>query len=80
MSASDPAPAALRQIVHTATPYPRSFDALFGVAGEGVTRKVLGLDAALIGGFHTVRIITVMAPVVPLFKLFDRLMDRFGVA
>jgi hypothetical protein len=34
--------------------------------------KVLGLDAALIGGFHTVRIIMVMAPVVPVFRLFER--------
>jgi hypothetical protein len=39
---------------------------------------VLGLDAALISGFHTVRIIMVMGLVVPLFKLFDRLMDRIA--
>jgi len=51
-----------------------------GTAEMTLTGKVLGLDAALISGFHTVRIIMVMALVVPLFKLFDRLMDRFGVA
>jgi membrane AbrB-like protein len=47
-----------------------------GMAEMTLTGKVLGLDAALISGFHTVRIIMVMGLVVPLFKLFDRLMDR----
>jgi uncharacterized protein len=51
-----------------------------GMAEMTLTGKVLGLDAALISGFHTVRIIMVMGLVVPTFKLFDRLMDRFGVA
>jgi hypothetical protein len=51
-----------------------------GMAEMTLTGKVLGLDAALISGFHTVRIIMVMGLVVPVFKLFDRLMDRFGVA
>ncbi len=51
-----------------------------GTAEMTLTGKVLGLDAALISGFHTVRIIMVMALVVPVFKLFDRLMDHFGVA
>jgi len=49
-----------------------------GMAEMTLTGKVLGLDAALISGFHTVRIIMVMGLVVPLFKLFDRLMDRVG--
>ena len=49
-----------------------------GMAEMTLTGKVLGLDAALISGFHTVRIIMVMGLVVPLFKLFDRLMDRIG--
>jgi uncharacterized protein len=47
-----------------------------GMAEMTLTGKVLGLDAALISGFHTVRIIMVMGLVVPVFKLFDRLMDR----
>jgi len=47
-----------------------------GMAEMTLTGKVLGLDAALISGFHTVRIIMVMGLVVPLFKLFDRLMER----
>src|SRR5262249_2328366 len=51
-----------------------------GTAEMTLTGKVLGLDAALISGFHTVRIIMVMGLVVPLFKLFGRVMDRFGVA
>jgi membrane AbrB-like protein len=51
-----------------------------GMAEMTLTGKVLGLDAALISGFHTVRIIMVMGLVVPTFKLFDRLMDRIGVA
>jgi hypothetical protein len=51
-----------------------------GMAEMTLTGKVLGLDAALISGFHTVRIIMVMGLVVPTFRLFDRLMDRFGVA
>jgi uncharacterized protein len=51
-----------------------------GTAEMTLTGKVLGLDAALISGFHTVRIIMVMALVVPVFRLFDRLMDHFGVA
>ena len=51
-----------------------------GMAEMTLTGKVLGLDAALISGFHTVRIIMVMGLVVPTFKLFDRLMDRLGVA
>jgi membrane AbrB-like protein len=51
-----------------------------GMAEMTLTGKVLGLDAALISGFHTVRIIMVMGLVVPTFKLFDRLLDRFGVA
>ena len=51
-----------------------------GMAEMTLTGKVLGLDAALISGFHTVRIIMVMGLVVPVFKLFDRLMDRVGVA
>jgi membrane AbrB-like protein len=51
-----------------------------GMAEMTLTGKVLGLDAALISGFHTVRIIMVMGLVVPIFKLFDRLMDWFGVA
>jgi uncharacterized protein len=51
-----------------------------GMAEMTLTGKVLGLDAALISGFHTVRIIMVMGLVVPTFKLFDRIMDRFGVA
>jgi membrane AbrB-like protein len=49
-----------------------------GMAEMTLTGKVLGLDAALISGFHTVRIIMVMGLVVPLFKLFDRLMDRIA--
>ena len=49
-----------------------------GMAEMTLTGKVLGLDAALISGFHTVRIIMVMGLVVPLFKLLDRLMDRVG--
>jgi uncharacterized membrane protein AbrB (regulator of aidB expression) len=51
-----------------------------GMAEMTLTGKVLGLDAALISGFHTVRIIMVMGLVVPTFRLFDRLMDRLGVA
>ncbi len=51
-----------------------------GMAEMTLTGKVLGLDAALISGFHVVRIIMVMGLVVPTFRLFDRLMDRFGVA
>jgi len=51
-----------------------------GTAEMTLTGKVLGLDAALISGFHTVRIIMVMMLVVPVFKLFGRLMDRFGAA
>jgi len=51
-----------------------------GTAEMTLTGKVLGLDAALISGFHTARIIMVMLLVVPVFRLFDRLMDRFGVA
>ena len=51
-----------------------------GMAEMTLTGKVLGLDAALISGFHTVRIIMVMGLVVPVFKLFDRVMDRLGVA
>lgn len=51
-----------------------------GTAEMTLTGKVLGLDAALITGFHTVRIIMVMSLVVPVFKLFDRLMSRIGVA
>jgi hypothetical protein len=51
-----------------------------GMAEMTLTGKVLGLDAALISGFHTVRIIMVMGLVVPVFRLFDRLMDRLGVA
>src|SRR5262249_54622570 len=51
-----------------------------GTAEMTLTGKVLGLDAALISGFHTVRIIMVMGLVVPLFKVFGRLMDRLGVA
>jgi membrane AbrB-like protein len=51
-----------------------------GMAEMTLTGKVLGLDAALISGFHTVRIIMVMGLVVPTFRLFDRIMDRFGVA
>jgi membrane AbrB-like protein len=51
-----------------------------GTAEMTLTGKVLGLDAALISGFHTVRIIMVMALVVPVFRLFDRLMDHLGVA
>jgi membrane AbrB-like protein len=43
-----------------------------GMAEMTLTGKVLGLDAALISGFHTVRIILVMALVVPAFKLFER--------
>jgi uncharacterized protein len=49
-----------------------------GMAEMTLTGKVLGLDAALISGFHTVRIIMVMGLVVPVFKLFDRLMNRLG--
>ncbi len=45
-----------------------------GMAEMTLTGKVLGLDAALISGFHTVRIIMVMGLVVPMFKLFDRVM------
>jgi hypothetical protein len=51
-----------------------------GTAEMTLTGKVLGLDAALISGFHTVRIIMVMGLVVPLFRLFGRVMDRLGVA
>ena len=51
-----------------------------GMAEMTLTGKVLGLDAALISGFHTVRIILVMGLVVPTFRLFDWLMDRLGVA
>ncbi len=51
-----------------------------GTAEMTLTGKVLGLDAALISGFHTVRIIMVMGLVVPVFKVFDRLLNRFGVA
>jgi len=51
-----------------------------GMAEMTLTGKVLGLDAALISGFHTVRIIMVMGLVVPTFRLFDRIMDRLGVA
>lgn len=51
-----------------------------GTAEMTLTGKVLGLDAALISGFHTVRIIMVMALVVPVFRLFDRLMDYLGAA
>jgi membrane AbrB-like protein len=51
-----------------------------GMAEMTLTGKVLGLDAALISGFHTVRIIMVMGLVVPVFRLFDRLMSRIGVA
>jgi hypothetical protein len=51
-----------------------------GTAEMTLTGKVLGLDAALISGFHTMRIIMVMALVVPAFRLFSRLMDRLGVA
>lgn len=51
-----------------------------GMAEMTLTGKVLGLDAALISGFHTVRIIMVMGLVVPVFKIFDRLMSRIGVA
>jgi hypothetical protein len=51
-----------------------------GMAEMTLTGKVLGLDAALISGFHTVRIIMVMGLVVPVFKLFDRLMNWLGVA
>jgi membrane AbrB-like protein len=51
-----------------------------GTAEMTLTGKVLGLDAALISGFHTVRIIMVMALVVPVFRVFDRLMDRLGAA
>jgi membrane AbrB-like protein len=51
-----------------------------GMAEMTLTGKVLGLDAALISGFHTVRIIMVMGLVVPVFKIFDRLMSRLGVA
>ena len=51
-----------------------------GTAEMTLTGKVLGLDAALISGFHTVRIIMVMVLVVPVFRLFDRLMDHLGVA
>ena len=51
-----------------------------GMAEMTLTGKVLGLDAALIGGFHTVRIIMVMGLVVPVFKLFDRLMNWLGSA
>jgi membrane AbrB-like protein len=47
-----------------------------GMAEMTLTGKVLGLDAALISGFHTVRIIMVMALVVPLFKLFERVVSR----
>ncbi|HEY2135405.1 MAG TPA: AbrB family transcriptional regulator [Xanthobacteraceae bacterium] len=50
-----------------------------GTAEMTLTGKVLGLDAALISGFHTVRIIMVMGLTVPVFKLFDRLMSRLGV-
>jgi membrane AbrB-like protein len=49
-----------------------------GMAEMTLTGKVLGLDAALISGFHTVRIIMVMGLVVPVFKLFDRLMNRLA--
>jgi uncharacterized membrane protein AbrB (regulator of aidB expression) len=51
-----------------------------GMAEMTLTGKVLGLDAALISGFHTVRIIMVMGLVVPTFRLFERLLNRFGVA
>jgi uncharacterized protein len=51
-----------------------------GTAEMTLTGKVLGLDAALISGFHTVRIIMVMVLVVPVFRLFDRLMDHLGAA
>jgi uncharacterized protein len=51
-----------------------------GMAEMTLTGKVLGLDAALISGFHTVRIIMVMGLVVPVFRIFDRLMSRLGVA
>jgi membrane AbrB-like protein len=47
-----------------------------GMAEMTLTGKVLGLDASLISGFHTVRIIMVMGLVVPTFRLFDRLMSR----
>lgn len=50
-----------------------------GMAEMTLTGKVLGLDAALISGFHVVRIIMVMGLAVPVFKLFDRLMDRLGL-
>jgi uncharacterized protein len=50
-----------------------------GMAEMTLTGKVLGLDAALISGFHAVRIIMVMSLVVPVFRLFDRLMNRLGV-
>ena len=49
-----------------------------GMAEMTLTGKVLGLDAALISGFHTVRIVMVMAMVVPMFKLFERVMQRIG--
>ncbi|HUI97613.1 MAG TPA: AbrB family transcriptional regulator [Xanthobacteraceae bacterium] len=51
-----------------------------GMAEMTLTGKVLGLDAALISGFHAVRIIMVMGLVVPVFRIFDRLMSRLGVA
>ena len=50
-----------------------------GMAEMTLTGKVLGLDAALISGFHTVRIVMVMGLVVPVFKLFDRVMGRMTV-
>jgi uncharacterized membrane protein AbrB (regulator of aidB expression) len=51
-----------------------------GTVEMTLTGKVLGLDAALISGFHIVRVIMVMALVVPVFRLFDQRMDHFGVA
>jgi membrane AbrB-like protein len=45
-----------------------------GMAEMTLTGKVLGLDAALISGFHTVRIILVMLLCVPAYRLFDWLL------
>ncbi len=43
-----------------------------GMAEMTLTGKLLGLDAALISGFHTIRIIMVMLLCVPVYRLFDR--------
>jgi membrane AbrB-like protein len=44
-----------------------------GMAEMTLTGKVLGLDAAMISGFHIVRIILVLLLCIPAFRLFDRL-------